>query len=90
MDENMKSINETVDIEPDVSETMPETPAEPTRYTDEDGTWEDYGGIKVLIEPSDAWREANPNEKPAPPPEPPSVWDELAAAYQEGVNSLDK
>lgn len=31
--------------------------------------------------------------EPAPTPEPtpePTVWDELAAAYQEGVNSIDK
>jgi hypothetical protein len=70
----------------------PEEPPEPTQYTDDDGTWIDYhNGVKMLLEPSEAWKEANrmePRKKPARSSA--SVWDELAAAYAEGVNSLDK
>lgn len=64
--------------------------------TDEWGTWEiDIAGIRVLIEPSQKWIDEHPAPEPAPdePDEPtpaPTVWDEIAAAYQEGVNSIDE
>ena len=63
--------------------------------TDEWGVWEvDNAGIRVLIEPSQKWLDEHPAPEPTPDePEPtpePTVWDELAAAYQEGVNSIDE
>lgn len=41
---------------------------------------------------ADTWAEPAPYVepvKPEPEPEEPSVWDELQAAYEEGVNSVD-
>lgn len=63
--------------------------------TDEWGTWEiDSAGIRALIEPSQKWLDEHPAPEPTPDePEPtpaPTVWDELAAAYTEGVNSIDE
>jgi hypothetical protein len=68
----------------------------PKKYTDEYGTWEIYpSGVRALIEPSQKWLDEHPAPEPTPdePDEPtpaPTVWDELAAAYQEGVNSIDE
>ena len=64
-------------------------------YTDEYGKWEIYpGGVRALIEPSQKWLDEHPTPEPTPDePEPapaPTVWDELAAAYTEGVNSIDE
>lgn len=63
--------------------------------TDEYGTWEVYeNGIRALIEPSQLWLDEHPAPEPTPDePEPtpaPTVWDEIAAAYTEGVNSIDE
>jgi hypothetical protein len=64
--------------------------------TDEWGTWEiDSAGIRVLLEPSQKWLDEHPAPEPTPdePDEPtpaPTVWDEIAAAYTEGVNSIDE
>lgn len=46
----------------------------------------------VMMEPNveawEAWKASLPEPEPAPEPEQePNVWDELAAAYMEGVNS---
>lgn len=65
------------------------------KITDEYGTWEIYpSGIRVLIEPSQKWLYEHPAPEPTPDePEPtpaPTVWDEIAAAYQEGANSIDE
>lgn len=67
----------------------------PKKYLDEYGTWEIYpSGVRALIEPSQKWLDEHPAPEPTPDePEPtpaPTVWDELAAAYQEGVNSIDE
>ena len=67
----------------------------PQIYKDESGTWEVYpDGMTALIEPSQKWLDEHPAPEPAPDePEPtpaPTVWDELAAAYTEGVNSIDE
>lgn len=67
----------------------------PKIETNEYGTWEVYeDGVRALIEPSQKWLDEHPAPEPAPDePEPapaPTVWDELAAAYQEGVNSIDE
>ncbi len=64
--------------------------------TDENGTWHKYpNGVRFLIEPSQKWIDEHPAPEPTPdePDEPtpaPTVWDELAAAYTEGVNSIDE
>ena len=62
--------------------------------TDEYGTWKVYeDGVKMLIEPSQKWLDEHPAPEPSETPEPtpaPTVWDEIAAAYQEGVNSIDE
>ena len=62
--------------------------------TDEWGVWEvDNAGIRVLIEPSQKWLDEHPAPEPSDEPEPtpaPTVWDEIAAAYTEGVNSIDE
>ena len=65
------------------------------QYVDEYGTWEIYpSGVRVLIEPSQKWIDEHPAPEPTPDePEPtpaPTVWDEIAAAYTEGVNSIDE
>ena len=64
-------------------------------YIDEYGKWgiaDD--GLMLLIEPSQKWLDEHPAPEPTPDePEPtpaPTVWDEIAAAYQEGVNSIDE
>ena len=66
----------------------------PKKYLDEYGTWEVYDEyIRALIEPSQKWLDEHPAPEPIETPEPtpaPTVWDELAAAYQEGVNSIDE
>lgn len=65
-------------------------------YVDEYGKWNiTDDGLMLLIEPSQKWLDEHPAPEPAPdePDEPtpaPTVWDELAAAYQEGVNSIDE
>ena len=63
--------------------------------TDEWGEWHEYkNGVRKLIEPSQKWLDEHPAPELTPDePEPtpaPTVWDELAAAYQEGVNSIDE
>lgn len=70
-------------------------PNKTTTFTDEWGKWRDYGdGFLALEEPSQKWIDEHPAPEPAPDePEPtptPTVWDEIAAAYQEGVNSIDE
>ena len=69
--------------------------SKPNVITDEYGTWEVYeDGVRALIEPSQKWLDEHPAPEPTPDePEPtpaPTVWDEIAAAYQEGVNSIDE
>lgn len=64
-------------------------------FVDEWGKWEVYeSGVRALIEPSQKWLDEHPAPEPTPDePEPtpaPTVWDELAAAYTEGVNSIDE
>ena len=63
-------------------------------YTNEYGIWHEYpNGVRALIEPSQKWLDEHPAPEPSDEPEPtpaPTVWDELAAAYQEGVNSIDE
>ena len=62
------------------------------KITNEYGVWEVADGcIWMLISPSQKWLDENPPPEPEPTPTPePTVWDELAAAYTEGVNSIDK
>ena len=67
----------------------------PKIETNEYGTWEVCeDGVRALIEPSQKWLDEHPAPEPTPDePEPtpaPTVWDEIAAAYQEGVNSIDE
>lgn len=74
---------------------MINAPANHEKITDENGIWEVYGKyIRALIEPSQKWLDEHPAPEPTPDePEPtpaPTVWDELAAAYTEGVNSIDE
>lgn len=68
--------------------------SKPNVINDEWGTWEVYeDGVKLLMEPSQKWLDEHPTPEPSDEPEPtpaPTVWDELAAAYQEGVNSIDE
>lgn len=63
-------------------------------YADEYGTWQIVNKfIRLLIEPSQKWLDEHPAPEPSDEPEPtpaPTVWDEIAAAYQEGVNSIDE
>lgn len=63
--------------------------------TDENGAWHRYpNGVRFLIEPSQKWLDEHPAPEPTPDkPEPtpaPTVWDDIAAAYTEGVNSIDE
>ena len=63
--------------------------------TDEYGTWKVYeDGVKMLIEPSQKWLDEHPAPEPSDEPDEPTptptVWDEIAAAYTEGVNSIDE
>lgn len=68
----------------------------PTR-TDEYGTWEQQSELVWTLIPgteTQLWWDEHPAPEPTPDePEPtpaPTVWDEIAAAYTEGVNSIDK
>ncbi len=66
--------------------------------TDEYGTWERQSEIVWTLIPgteTQLWWDEHPAIEPAPdePDEPtpaPTVWDEIAAAYTEGVNSIDE
>lgn len=69
----------------------------PERITDKYGEWLVYpGGMRAMIPGTETqlWWDEHPTPEPAPDePEPtpaPTVWDEIAAAYQEGVNSIDE
>ena len=68
----------------------------PTR-TDEYGTWEQQSALVWTLIPgteTQLWWDEHPAPEPTPDePEPtpaPTVWDEIAAAYTEGVNSIDE
>jgi hypothetical protein len=63
-----------------------------TIVNDEWGTWHVYpSGLRILVEPSQLWHDEHPAPEPTPEPTPaPTVWDEIAAAYTEGVNSIDE
>lgn len=68
-----------------------------TRVNDAYGEWVVYpNGTRTLIPGTETqlWWDEHPAPEPTPDePEPtptPTVWDELAAAYQEGVNSIDE
>lgn len=68
----------------------------PTR-TDEYGTWEQQSELVWTLIPgteTQLWWDEHPAPEPTPDePEPTpasTVWDDIAAAYQEGVNSIDK
>lgn len=69
---------------------------QPVEMTDDNGKWLEYpNGVRVLIEPSQKWLDEHPEPEPEPEPEPTPdegavTWDELAAAYTEGVNSIDQ
>ncbi len=62
--------------------------------TDKYGEWLVYpGGLRTLIPGTETqlWWDEHLDPEPTPEPTPaPTVWDELAAAYTEGVNSIDK
>lgn len=67
------------------------------RVIDAYGEWVVYdNGTRTLIPGTETqlWWNEHPTQEPTPDePEPtpePTVWDELAAAYQEGVNSIDE
>ena len=66
----------------------------PKIETNEYGTWEVYeDGVRALIEPSQKWLDEHPAPEPSDEPDPNpalTVWDEIAAAYTEGVNSIDE
>lgn len=69
--------------------------AKPTR-TDKYGTWEQQSELVWTLIPgteTQLWWDEHPAPEPsdelAPTPAP-TVWDEIAAAYQEGVNSIDE
>lgn len=68
--------------------------SKPNVIIDEYGTWEIYpDGVKLLVEPSQKWIDEHPEDpepEPAPDEPAPTVWDEIAAAYTEGVNSIDE
>ena len=69
--------------------------AKPTR-TDEYGTWEQQSELVWTLIPgteTQKWLDEHPAPDPSETPDPtpaPTVWDELAAAYTEGVNSIDE
>ena len=69
--------------------------AKPTR-TDEYGTWEQQSELVWTLIPgteTQLWWDEHPAPEPSDEPEPtpaPTVWDEIAAAYTEGVNSIDE
>ncbi len=59
-------------------------------YTDEWGKWKVVAPlVTVLVEPSQKWIEENAVDH-TEAKSTPTIWDELAAAYREGVNSLDQ
>ena len=75
---------------------MSNSNVKPTR-TDEYGTWEQQAELVWTLIPgteTQPWLDEHPAPEPTPDePEPtpaPTVWDEIAAAYQEGVNSIDE
>lgn len=63
-------------------------------YTDDNGEWAVYdNGVRALTKPSEKWLAEHPEPKPEPEPTPDDTtvtWDALAAAYAEGVNSIDQ
>jgi hypothetical protein len=60
-------------------------------HIDEYGKWLVYdSGLRVLVEPSQKWHDEHPAPEPEPDAPTPTVWDEIAAAYTEGVNSIDE
>lgn len=69
-----------------------------TKVIDAYGEWVVYpNGARTLIPGTETqlWWDEHPAPEPTPdePDEPtpaPTVWDEIAAAYQEGVNSIDE
>lgn len=69
-----------------------------SRVIDAYGEWVVYpNGTRTLIPGTETqlWWDEHPAPEPAPdePDEPtpaPTVWDEIAAAYTEGVNSIDE
>lgn len=70
--------------------------AKPTR-TDKYGTWEQQSELVWTLIPgteTQLWWDEHPAHEPTPDePEPtpaPTVWDEIAAAYTEGVDSIDE
>lgn len=67
----------------------------PTR-TDKYGTWEQQSELVWTLIPgteTQLWWDEHPAPEPSDEPDPtpaPTVWDEIAAAYTEGVNSIDE
>ena len=75
---------------------MSNSNAKPTR-TDKYGTWEQQSELVWTLTPgteTQLWWDEHPAPEPTPDePEPtpaPTVWDEIAAAYTDGVNSIDE
>jgi hypothetical protein len=75
---------------------MNDNNVKPTR-TDKYGTWEQQSELVWTLIPgteTQLWWDEHPAPEPTPDePDPtpaPTVWDELAAAYTEGVNSIDE
>ena len=64
--------------------------------TDKYGTWEQQSELVWTLIPgteTQLWWDEHPAPEPSDEPEPtpaPTVWDEIAAAYTEGVNSIDE
>lgn len=74
---------------------MSNSNAKPTR-TDKYGTWEQQSELVWTLIPgteTQLWWDEHPAPEPSDEPDPtpaPTVWDEIAAAYTEGVNSIDE
>ena len=75
---------------------MSNSNVKPTR-TDEYGTWEQQSELVWTLIPgteTQLWWDEHPAPEPTPdepaPTPAPTVWDEIAAAYTEGVNSIDE
>ena len=74
---------------------MSNSNAKSTR-TDKYGTWEQQSELVWTLIPgteTQLWWDEHPAPEPSDEPEPtpaPTVWDEIAAAYTEGVNSIDE
>ena len=74
---------------------MSNSNVKPTR-TDKYGTWEQQSELVWTLIPgteTQLWWDEHPAPEPSDEPEPtpaPTVWDEIAAAYTEGVNSIDE